>query len=475
MKRLSIGCAFLCAILCTALAIQALSPASAMAQSSPFPLWPQGAPGPSAAATPETVRLTPQGEHVVSGIRQPSLTPYLPAPGTATGAAVIIAPGGGHVELWMDHEGYNVGKWLSAHGIAAFVLKYRLSKEPGSPYSLEGDSLGDMQRAVRLVRSRSVEWSIDPDRVGVMGFSAGGELAALASWRDPVATGPGADAVDHQSAKPSFEALIYPGLPQHGAFSAATPPAFLLGGDQDRPQIAEGLADLYLQIHRAGGSAEVHLLAGVGHGFGLRDSNPAAVRAWPVLFYTWLDAKGFLTPLPAKPSAPAQVSSAMRSGIPDAAFVDRYTPDARAAAVQTALHLAKPPHLGAPVSLTPNQAYADGAALNIWKPSFVLGSRDGGEAGINFWDLHSEGHINLAFTPRTAKAHLLDCRFLSAGPVTYKIYAEGADTPASQGQVALAAHHLLLAVPEKTALVEMWPAPASEVIGFFGCDVSEME
>ena len=288
------------ALLCAAWVVLGFSAPPVMAQSAPksapIVLWPNGAPGPVVVvATPEAVRISPEGDHVITGIRQPSITPYLPAPGTATGAAVIIAPGGGHKELWIDHEGYREAEWLSAHGIAAFVLKYRLSQELGSPYSLERDSLGDIQRAIRLVRGRAAQWHIDPSRVGVMGFSAGGELAALAGWRDPVITD-GADPIDAQSAKPSFEALIYPAIPSHGAFSAATPPTFLLAGDQDRPQVSEGVADLYLQIHRAGGSAELHILAGVAHGFGMRDSNPAAVKAWPMLFYNWLGAKGFLTP-----------------------------------------------------------------------------------------------------------------------------------------------------------------------------------
>ena len=259
----------------------------------PIPLWMHEAPGPKAVPGPEAVRLSPAGEHIISNISAPSIIPYLPAPGTATGVAVVVAPGGGHTELWMDHEGYRVGQWLSAHGIAAFVLKYRLSKQPGSPYSLEGDSLGDIQRAIRLVRSRSTEWHVDPKKVGVMGFSAGGELAALAGWRDAVVSG-GNDPVDALSPRPDFEALIYPAIPLHGAFSAATPPTFLLAGDKDSPKVSEGVADLYLQIHRAGGSAEVHILAGVGHGFGMRDNNSAAIKAWPDTFRDWLEAQGFV-------------------------------------------------------------------------------------------------------------------------------------------------------------------------------------
>ena len=98
-------------------------------------------------------------------------------------AAVIIAPGGGHSLLSIDHEGYDVAKLLSGHGVAGFVLKYRLAKEKGSTYTVEKDALGDMQRAIRMVKSRAAEWGVDPERVGVMGFSAGGELAVMAAER----------------------------------------------------------------------------------------------------------------------------------------------------------------------------------------------------------------------------------------------------------------------------------------------------
>ena len=152
----------------------------ASAQQTPVKLWPKGAPGGEGNTAPEIVRLNPDGEHIISNIQEPTLLPYLPAADVATGAAVIVAPGGGHRELWMDHEGYAIGEWLSSHGVAAFVLKYRLAREDNSKYTVEGTELGDMQRAIRTVRSRSKEWGIDPARIGVMGFSAGGELAALA-------------------------------------------------------------------------------------------------------------------------------------------------------------------------------------------------------------------------------------------------------------------------------------------------------
>ena len=122
-------------------------------------LWPNGAPGSEGKTGDEAVRVTNDGEHVVSNIHKPSLTPYLPAKDKATGAAVIVAPGGGHRELWMDHEGHNFAKWLSSRGIAAFVLKYRLAREPNSTYKIEEHGWADTQRAVRLERSRAKEFA----------------------------------------------------------------------------------------------------------------------------------------------------------------------------------------------------------------------------------------------------------------------------------------------------------------------------
>ena len=180
--------------------------ACAVAAAQAILLWPDGAPGSerknSASKIPEeVVRVNENGEHIVSGIHHPSITAYLPAKDKSTGAAVVIAPGGGHRELWMDHEGYNVAKWLSHHGVAAFVLKYRLAREPGSTYTVEGSALPDIKRAIRLVRSRALQWGLDPERIGVMGFSAGGELTALAATRVDAGTAAATDLVEHESSK----------------------------------------------------------------------------------------------------------------------------------------------------------------------------------------------------------------------------------------------------------------------------------
>lgn len=266
-----------------------LSAASLAADLNPvIPLWPNGAPGSRGNASPESVRLNEAGERIVSNVHVPSITVYLPPPGKATGASVIVVPGGGHRELWMDHEGYRVADYLAHHGIAAFVLKYRLAREKGSTYTVEGESLSDVQRAIRVVRSRATDWRLDPARVGVMGFSAGGELAALAGTRYDEGAAGSSDPVAKQSSRPNFQALLYPAIPPGLTFSPQTPRAFLLGGAQDHPAISQGLAELYLAMRRAGAQAELHIYDGVGHGFGLRAENTGPVSAWPQRFLEWL-------------------------------------------------------------------------------------------------------------------------------------------------------------------------------------------
>jgi len=269
---------------------------SVLAQVAAIPLWPDGAPGSEDKSPNEVVRVNENGEHIVSGVHRPSITPYLPSKDQATGAAVIIAPGGGHRELWVDHEGYEVARWLSQHGVAGFVLKYRLAREDGSTYTIEGTELADIKRAIRLVRGRASEWGIEAGRVGVMGFSAGGELAALAATRyDPGKPG-ASDLVERESSRPAFQALMYPASTLDKSFSKETPPAFLVCGEDDRPDIAQGVPELYLALRRAGVSAELHVFARTGHGFGLRASNRPPVSDWPQLFVEWLSAQGFLKP-----------------------------------------------------------------------------------------------------------------------------------------------------------------------------------
>lgn len=256
-------------------------------------LWPNGAPGSEGKTGEEKVRLEGP-DHVVTGVNKPDLTIYLPAKDKATGAGVIVIPGGGHKEIWIDHEGLNVAQWLADHGIAAFVLKYRLAKEDGSTYTVEKDELADTQRAVRLVRSRATEWGIDPARVGVIGFSAGGELSALVSMRNDNGQPDAVDLIDRQSCRPAFQGLIYPGNSGAIVPTKDSPPAFLCCGEGDRTDISEGLANVYLLFKRVGVPTDLHIYAGVGHGFGLRPTQKGAVAEWPQRFADWLRDRGFL-------------------------------------------------------------------------------------------------------------------------------------------------------------------------------------
>jgi endo-1,4-beta-xylanase len=282
---------------CIGLALLLLVPAMA-ADPQVVVLWPNGAPGSEGKTAPESVRTVPTGDSVVSSVHKPLITAYLPS--APNGASVVIAPGGGHRELWADHEGHNVAKWLSERGVAGFVLHYRLAREKDSNYTIEGHALADTQRAIRIVRSRAAEWKLDPNRIGVMGFSAGGELAALAATRYDNGNDSAADAVDRLSSRPAFQALIYPAIPKDMKLSKETPPSFLLCGENDRENISQGLPELYLALKRGGASAELHVLAGIGHGFGLRATSKGETATWPERFYAWMNGRGFLKSLSAR-------------------------------------------------------------------------------------------------------------------------------------------------------------------------------
>ena len=282
-------------LLCTVGLALALLPASpSAAEPDAILLWPGGAPGSEGRTDKEVVEQGANGERKVSNIHQPSLTPYLPPKDKATGTAVIIAPGGAHRFLAIDHEGYNVAQWLSERGIAGFVLKNRLARETNSTYKIDVHALADTQRAVRLVRSRATEWGINPKHVGVMGFSAGGELAALVSTYFDSGNAGASDPIERQSCKPDFQALIYPGRSRDIVASTNSPPVFLACAYNDRPDISEGLAEVYLKFKKAGVPAELHIYGTGGHGFGLRSANTKPVGAWAARFADWLADSRFL-------------------------------------------------------------------------------------------------------------------------------------------------------------------------------------
>ncbi len=269
-----------------------LSTASLTLASPPaaIPLWKDGAPG-SESRKDEPEKI--EGQNIVN-VHNPSITPYLPDAEKATGTAVIICPGGGHQKLCVGHEGFALGEWFRERGIAAFILKYRLSREPGSTYTLEGDAMNDMRRAIRTVRSHAAEWNIRPDRIGVLGFSAGGELAAYSAMKSDGGNAASQDPVEKASSRPDFQALIYPG--KSGTMSAekGMPPVFIACGYGDRPDIAEGMAALYLKYKAAGVKAELHIYSEAGHGFGYKPGNTGAAAKWPERFTEWLKDSAML-------------------------------------------------------------------------------------------------------------------------------------------------------------------------------------
>jgi endo-1,4-beta-xylanase len=259
-----------------------------------IPLWANGAPGSEGKSGAEVGKPEgpPSGFTNVTNVHNPSIIPYLPPKEKATGVAVLVFPGGGHRNLAIGHEGYNVGEWLAERGVAAFVVKYRLAREPGSTYKIEGEALADTLRAIRTVRARAGEWNVNPDAIGVLGFSAGAELAALAGMRMEGAVDSAADPIDRQSARPNFQALIYPGQSGKIQPTKDSPPAFLACGNLDRPDISEGLADVYLRFKKAGVPAELHIYARTGHGFGLRPTNKPPAGEWPTQFMQWVQNLG---------------------------------------------------------------------------------------------------------------------------------------------------------------------------------------
>lgn len=231
--------------------------------------------------------MRPGKDRVVTNVHRPLLYPYLPRAGAATGMAVIIAPGGGHNSLWSTHEGHTPAKYFAEHGIAAFVLEYRLAEERGSKYTVDEHALGDLRRAIRLVRSRADSWNIDPNRVGVMGFSAGGELAALSGMRFDAGDESSEGAIEQQSSRPDYVALIYPGRSRRYEPQSETPPTFIVAGFGDRRDISEGMAEVYLKYKRAGVPTELHIYSNAGHGFGLRKGKPGSAMKWVDRFIDW--------------------------------------------------------------------------------------------------------------------------------------------------------------------------------------------
>lgn len=238
-------------------------------------------------------------------IHNPSITVFLPPKEKATGAAVLVCPGGGHRELVFNAEGVEAAKFLNSIGVAAFALKYRLGREEGTPYSIQKHALEDGQRAMRLIRSRASEWGIDTNRLGMMGFSAGGEVVSLVTY-SPTAGNPEAvDPIDRESSAPNFQIMIYPGglgIPE--TIPTNAPPAFLLVANDDGGA-ARNIASLLQKYREAKAPVETHIYARGGHAFNMGNrSKLATLRGWPQRLADWMTDNNILTPAP--PATPAK-------------------------------------------------------------------------------------------------------------------------------------------------------------------------
>ena len=264
------------------------TPATAQAV---IPLWEAGAPG--------FGYLKNQPEKAahwwVRSVHHPSLTVFKPEPGSANGTAVIIAPGGGHENLVFHAEGTDAGRFFAKRGVTAFVLKYRLAREAGSPYKLDIHPQQDAYRAIRTVRHRAAEFGIDPARIGMMGFSAGGEVAASVAYGSG-APGAGAlDAIDKTNGKPNFQVLVYPGpLGVPSKINGDAPPAFMVAA-MDDPCCVKPLIELTRLYHEAKVPADIHIFHKGDHGFNMGyRTTQHGLRAWPDRLADWLLDAGWL-------------------------------------------------------------------------------------------------------------------------------------------------------------------------------------
>jgi acetyl esterase/lipase len=256
-----------------------------------IPLWPDGAPGFESRRN----EPTQSKDWWVKNIHNPTVTVYAPSKEKATGAAVIVCPGGGHRELVFDAEGREAAEFLNNIGVTAFVLKYRLAKEDDSAYSLEKHVREDAYRAMRLVRSRANEWNLDPRRIGMMGFSAGGEVVALVAYGSGDGNTDAPDPVDRLNGKPDFQILIYPGpafIPK--VIPEDAPPVFLLVANDDL--CCSGSVLTLLQGYRAASlPVEAHIYSKGKHGFNMGNrSSLNSIKAWPDRMADWFADSGLL-------------------------------------------------------------------------------------------------------------------------------------------------------------------------------------
>ena len=248
------------------------------------PLWENGAPG------FEDRKDEPEIEEgwSIRNIHNPSLTVFLPEKENANGVGIIVVPGGGLRKLGFQGGGVEPAKWLAENGYAAFVLKYRLSREPGLPYKFEEHVRQDGQRAVRVVRAKASEWGVDPQKIGMLGFSAGGEVVSVTCYTNGKGDSEAEDPVDRLEAKPNFQMLVYPGpvgIPSK--LPTDSPPAFMaIAADDNHTTV---LLNLMQRFREIGVDYEAHIYARGGHGFGMgKRSKRKSIQHWPERLLDWL-------------------------------------------------------------------------------------------------------------------------------------------------------------------------------------------
>jgi acetyl esterase/lipase len=302
--------------LCAVIAFGGLSAQTPAWQPSPghtqVLIWPGAVPdaqpvaGPEVATTDKDFLIAGRPVVGVGQVSQPTMTVYSPK-GKNTGAAVVVFPGGGYWVLAIDLEGTEVCDWLTSTGITCVLLKYRVPGEglfPRSgPYPKSPMALEDAQRTVGLVRFHAAEWHVDPHKIGVLGFSAGGHLVAAMSTHFKQRLYPAVDAADKESCRPDFAVAIYPGHLSLAENSLAlnpdihvtrqTPPTFLLQNEDDPVDRVEHSLSYYAALKKAGVPVEMHLYAQGGHAFGLRRTK-LPVTGWPQLVETWLGTLGMI-------------------------------------------------------------------------------------------------------------------------------------------------------------------------------------
>ena len=273
-------------------------------------LWPKGAPAPAKALGPE-VDTTTSKDDLIAGkplvrlgnVSEPTLTFY-EAKGQNSGVTVVVFPGGAYQILAIDLEGTEVCDWLTSIGVNCALLKYRVPDS--GPYPEHAAALQDAQRSVRMVRARAAEWHLDPRKIGVLGFSAGGHLAAALGAHFDNSAYEKVDDADRLSCRPDFTVLVYPAYlaDEHKHFAlnpnvrpnAHTPPTFIVQTEDD-PIHVENATVYYKALKDAGVPAELHIYAKGGHGYGLRRTE-MPVTAWPALVENWLRSTKVISAVP---------------------------------------------------------------------------------------------------------------------------------------------------------------------------------